>query len=34
MPGGTDDVNDKPNYLSVMNYCYQLRVWFPRRTSL
>ncbi|WP_314659556.1 zinc-dependent metalloprotease family protein [uncultured Rothia sp.] len=23
--GGTDDVNDKPNYLSVMNYRYQLR---------
>lgn len=24
MPGGTDDVNDKPNYLSVMNYMYQI----------
>jgi hypothetical protein len=22
--GGADDVNDKPNYLSVMNYVYQL----------
>ena len=31
--GGWDEINYKPNYLSVMNYCYQLRVWFPRRTK-
>ena len=29
--GGTDDVNDKPNYLSVMNYKYQ--IYGVRRAS-
>ena len=29
--GGTDDVNDKPNYLSVMNYMYQ--IYGVRRAS-
>jgi len=29
--GGKDDVNYKPNYLSVMNYSFQFPIWKPNR---
>lgn len=29
--GGVDDINYKPNYLSIMNYAFQYNTWVPER---